>query len=82
MMIFFSLYVILTLLARLSSSLAAGVTFGPVDDRRRQPLKLDKLEKQEELAARSITGISTEKTRQTALCVIGDEKGNVEHLRL
>ena len=66
------------LLARLSSSLAAGVTFGPVDDRRRQPLKLDK---QEELAARSITGISTEKTRQTTR-VIGDENGNVEHLQL
>ena len=40
------------------------------------------MDKREELAARSITGISTEKTRQTTLCVIGDEKGNVEHLRL
>ena len=40
------------------------------------------LDKQEELAARSITGISTEKTRQTTLCVIGDENGNVEHLQL
>ena len=79
---FFSLHIILILLARLSSSLAAGVTFGPVDDRRRQPLKMDKLDKQEELAARSITGTGTEKTRQTTLCVIGDEKGNVEHLRL
>jgi len=80
-MIFFSLYVILTL-ACLSSSLAAGIKFGPVDERRRQPLKLDKLDKQEERAARIITGTGTEKTRQKTLCVIGDEKGNVEHLRL